>query len=244
MSIVAPISATSVLIPFAVGLAAGERPSLAQLAGTAVAATGVLLVASESARRGEAVGAPALPGGPAIEPEIAASASASVDDASDRANDRARDTGVPPGPQGTPAERRRSQRRAIGLSLLAAACIGLTLLGYDAAAQHDPMWAMLAGRASSATFIGLFLVATRPRIVATAAALPGIVTVGLADTGANGLFALATTQGYLSIVAVLGSVYPAVTVLLAFAFLHERIAHHQFAGVVATLAGVSLIAAG
>jgi drug/metabolite transporter (DMT)-like permease len=184
-------------------------------------------VASEPARRGETVGAPALPGGPAVEPEAAADARrASVHQA------------------GTPAERRRTQRQAIGLSLVAAVCIGLALLGYDAAAQHDPVWAMLAGRASSATFFALFLLAVRPRVVATAAAVPGIVTVGLVDTGANGMFALATTQGYLSIVAVLGSVYPAVTVTLAYAFLRERIAPHQLAGVFATLVGVSLIAAG
>jgi drug/metabolite transporter (DMT)-like permease len=227
MSIVAPISATSALIPFAVGLTAGERPSAVQLAGAAVAAVGVLLVASEPARRGETVGAPALPGGPAVEPEVATVARR-----------------VPAPEHGTPAERRRTQRQAIGLSLIAATCIGLALLGYDAAAQHDPMWAMLAGRASSATFFALFLIVVRPRIVATTAALPGIVAVGLADTGANGMFALATTQGYLSIVAVLGSAYPAVTVLLAYGFLRERIAPHQLAGVAATLVGVSLIAAG
>ena len=228
MSIVAPISATSALIPFAVGLAAGERPSVTQLAGAAVAAVGVLLVASEPARRGETVGAPALPGGPAVEPEAAVAGAR-------RAS--AHQTG-------TPAERRRTQRQAIGLSLVAAVCIGLALLGYDAAAQHDPVWAMLAGRASSATFFAIFLVAVRPRIVVTAAAVPGIVTVGLVDTGANGMFALATTQGYLSIVAVLGSAYPAVTVILAYAFLRERIAPHQLVGVGATLVGVSLIAAG
>ena len=47
---------------------------------------------------------------------------------------------------------RRDQRLAIGLALLAALCIGLVLLGYDATAQHDPLWAMLGGRMSSATF--------------------------------------------------------------------------------------------
>jgi len=227
MSIVAPISATSVLIPFLAGLAAGERPSVWQLAGAAVAAAGVLLVASEPARRGETVGAPALPGGPAVEPEVVGGGTQS---------------GL--GRGGAPAVRRRVQRQAIGLSLIAAVCIGITLVGYDAAAQHDPLWAMLAGRASSATSFALFLVVTRPRVVATAAAVPGIVAVGLADTSANGLFALATTQGYLSIVAVLGSVYPAVTVVLAYAFLRERLAPHQLAGAVATLGGVSLIAAG
>ena len=89
----------------------------------------------------------------------------------------------------------------------------------------------------------LFLV-LRPRVKVERSALPFIVAVGILDTGANGLFALATTEGYLSLVAVLGSLYPVVTVLLAFGVLRERIAPHQLAGAVATLAGVALIAAG
>ncbi len=71
MSIVAPISATNALIPFAVGIAAGERPAAVQLAGVALAAVGVILVAVEPARRGETVGVAALPGEPAVEPEAA-----------------------------------------------------------------------------------------------------------------------------------------------------------------------------
>ena len=50
MSIVAPISATNALIPFAVGIAAGERPAAVQLAGVVLAAVGVILVAIEPAR--------------------------------------------------------------------------------------------------------------------------------------------------------------------------------------------------
>ena len=58
------------------------------------------------------------------------------------------------------------------------------------------------------------------------------------------LFALATTNGYLRLVAVLGPLYPVVTVLLAYGVLRERIAPHQMAGVGGTLVGISLIAAG
>src|SRR5665648_1092820 len=56
MSIVAPISATNALIPFLVGLATGERPSVAQLAGGGERHAGVLLVASERARAGALTG--------------------------------------------------------------------------------------------------------------------------------------------------------------------------------------------
>jgi drug/metabolite transporter (DMT)-like permease len=58
------------------------------------------------------------------------------------------------------------------------------------------------------------------------------------------LFALASQRGLLSLVAVLGSLYPIVTVLLARFVLAERVARSQEAGIVLTLAGVALISAG
>lgn len=215
MSIVAPISATNAMIPFLVGLALGERPSAAQLAGVVLAAVGVVLVASERARAGDTIGAAALPNEPAIEPAALGAR-----------------------PEG------RNQRRAIVLSLVAAVCMGLVLVGYDATARHDALWAMLGGRMSSATIFLIVFLVLRPRVELRRSAVPFIVAVGLLDTGANGLFALATTQGYLSIVAVIGSVYPVVTVILAYAVLRERLARHQLAGAAATLAGIALIAAG
>ena len=242
MSIVAPISATNALIPFAVGIAAGERPATLQLAGVALAAVGVVLVAIESARHGETVGVAALPGEPAVEPEEA------------RALFRREGEPVPAPATGLPVAEtargtamrpsRGAQRRAIGLALFAAVCMGLVLVGYDATARHDPLWAMLGGRIASVAIFAVVFVVLRPRVKVERSAVPFIVIVGLLDTGANGLFALATTEGYLSLVAVLGSLYPVVTVLLAFGVLRERIAPHQMAGAAATLAGVALIAAG
>ena len=220
MSVVAPISATNAMIPFLVGLAVGERPSVVQLAGVVLAAGGVLLVASERARAGDTIGAAALPNEPAVEPAVVIAA-------------------------GTAAHApRRNQHRAIVLALTAAVAMGLVLVGYDAAARYDPLWAMLGGRMSSAAVFTIVFLVMRPRLEMRRSALPFIVAVGVLDTGANGLFALATTQGYLSLVSVLGAVYPVVTVLLAYGLLHERIARHQMMGAVATLAGIALIAAG
>ncbi len=220
MSIVAPISATNALIPFLVGLATGERPSAAQLAGVALAAAGVLLVASERARAGDTIGVAALPNEPAVEPMAVMAAGTAAH--------------VP----------RRNQRRAIVLALTAAVAMGLVLVGYDATARYDALWAMLGGRISSVVVFAVVFLVLRPRLEMRRSALPFIVAVGLLDTGANGLFALATTQGYLSLVSVLGAVYPVVTVLLAYGLLRERIAPHQMVGAVGTLAGIALIAAG
>ena len=243
MSIVAPISATNALIPFAVGIAAGERPAAIQLAGVVLTAIGVVLVAVEPPREGAGVGAGALPNEPAVEP----AAAGSLFRRSDAVPVPAPATGLPiAAARGGSAPRpsRRVQRNAVVLALVAAVCMGLVLVGYDATSRYDPLWAMLAGRMSSAAIFTVVFLALRPRVKVERSALPLIVAVGILDTGANGLFALATTESYLSLVAVLGSLYPVVTVLLAFGLLRERIAPHQMAGAAATIAGVALIAAG
>ncbi len=72
-----------------------------------------------------------------------------------------------------------------------------------------------------------------------------LVAIGLLDTGGNALFAAASSShGLLSVVSVLASLYPVVTVLLARLMLGERVQRTQDAGVVLVLAGVVLITAG
>jgi uncharacterized membrane protein len=63
------------------------------------------------------------------------------------------------------------------------------------------------------------------------------------DLGANFMFALATTDGLVSIVGVLGALYPVVTVLLAWLFLAERLRMIETLGVAVALTGVVLISA-
>jgi drug/metabolite transporter (DMT)-like permease len=74
--------------------------------------------------------------------------------------------------------------------------------------------------------------------------MPALLAIGLCDITANSLFAVATNHGLLALVGVAGSLYSAVTVVLARVFLKERLAGPQHAGVVLALAGVALIAAG
>ena len=71
-----------------------------------------------------------------------------------------------------------------------------------------------------------------------------LVLAGTLDCSATGLYAVANTKGALSIVAVVGSLYPVMTLFLARVVLSERIRPVQQAGVVAALAGVAMIAAG
>ena len=74
--------------------------------------------------------------------------------------------------------------------------------------------------------------------------VPLIVLAGLGDAGANLLFSLATLRGYLSVVSVLASLYPAMTVVLARFVLHQRLLPVQLAGIVAALFGVVLVSLG
>ena len=69
-----------------------------------------------------------------------------------------------------------------------------------------------------------------------------VLAVGLGDTLGNLLFAVSSGHGLVSLTAVLASLYPIVTVVLAALVLHERIDRSQRAGVALTLAGVALIA--
>lgn len=74
--------------------------------------------------------------------------------------------------------------------------------------------------------------------------LPVLLTIGAFDVGANGAYAVASQSDLVSVAAVLASLYPVVTVLLARRFHAERLAGVQLAGVVLALAGVVLLAAG
>ena len=63
----------------------------------------------------------------------------------------------------------------------------------------------------------------------------------IGDTIGNLLFAASSGHGLVSLTAVLASLYPIVTVILAAAVLRERVAPLQKAGIALTLAGVVLI---
>jgi drug/metabolite transporter (DMT)-like permease len=66
---------------------------------------------------------------------------------------------------------------------------------------------------------------------------------GLLDSAANALFPAATRHGRLDVAAVLSSLYPASTVILARVLLKERISATQNAGIVGALVSVALISA-
>ncbi len=136
-------------------------------------------------------------------------------------------------------------REALVLSAIAALGFGGFYVGMDAAADStDPLGALLVARIAATAALAVVLVIARPRLGGNATDLPALALIGLLDVGANACFALGTETGLLSVVAVLASLYPVGTVVLARALLGERLATVQAAGVAVALTGVALIAAG
>ncbi len=71
-----------------------------------------------------------------------------------------------------------------------------------------------------------------------------IASAGVLDVAANLFFLLATRSGLLSLVAVLTSMYPAVTVALARIVLKERLVGIQLVGMAVAFLAVILIGIG
>lgn len=128
----------------------------------------------------------------------------------------------------------------VPLALLAAAGFGSYFLFIDRASADDAFWAVVAARVSSSAF-ALTIASFRGALRVDAGQVPTLVVIGLFDVGANAFLALALNEGFVSLVSVLASLYPVVTIALAVAVLRERLGRGQVVGGVAALAGVALI---
>jgi drug/metabolite transporter (DMT)-like permease len=135
-------------------------------------------------------------------------------------------------------------RTSVLLALAAALGFGTYFVLSDSAADASVLWLLFLGRCAAVTLLtGFVLIAggirpPQPRDFAF------MVGIGMFDVLATGLYALAMTEGLLSIVAVVGALYPVTTVLLARAVLHERLQRVQAVGVLLAFTGVAAIAAG
>ena len=134
--------------------------------------------------------------------------------------------------------------RTLALAVLSAVFFGGFLTLFGAASDDGPAWAVFSSRASLvvctvAVVVGRGLPWRVPGRVLPALAVPGVLL--LVGTAAYGE---ASTRGLVSVVAVLATLAPVVTVGLAVVVLGERLAARQQLGVATALVGVVLLAAG
>lgn len=191
MGVVAPIAALGVVVPVAVGLAQGNRPSPAQDVGILVAVVGVMLASGPELRRGESS---------------------------------------------------RSAARPLWLAGCAALGFGIVFVALAHGARSSTVMTLLVMRAASLVLLCGIARATATSLRFEPADVPQLLVVGLFDLGANLTFAYASRHGLLAVVAVLSSLYPAVTAVLARVVHTELLSRLQVLGVAGAVTGVVLIA--
>ena len=215
-SVAAPLSAVGTAgFSVLAGLLWGERPSTLALTGIALALPAIIGV-SASAGQGEGQEA-VLAGADSAGPETG--------------------QGGSPGHAGRPVA-------GVAAGLIAGACFALLLIGLDRAGSGSGLWP--AAAAEVAELAVAVTAAAVTRNLRLPRGRPGWLSVFTGVTGAAGTvcYFYATHHGLLAVVAVLTSLYPASTIVLARVTLGERLTGLRLAGLVLAGGCVALIAAG
>ena len=132
----------------------------------------------------------------------------------------------------------------VGLAIAAGIAFGAFFVLLDGAGDDSGLWPLVGARVSSLVTIAIALLLTKGFERPQRAALPAIAGAGILDVAANLFFLLAARQGLLSIVAVLTSMYPATTVVLARIVLDERFHRTQLIGLGLAALGVTAMTLG
>jgi EamA domain-containing membrane protein RarD len=141
-------------------------------------------------------------------------------------------------------------RQTMVLAMLAGVGFGFYFVALKMASPVGVIWPMVAARVGSLSFCLLMFVGMRLRNAKTGAALVRLnrtavgwaLATALLDTSGNLLFVAATRAGRLDVASVLGSLYPATTILLAALALGEWPTRRQALGMATAAMAVALIA--
>ncbi len=126
------------------------------------------------------------------------------------------------------------------LPLLAGIGFGLYfILMHEATNTGATIWPMIASRSGGLILITIYMFITRSSWkVEDVSAWPVIALNGVLDISGNIFFILASQAGRLDVSAVLSSLFPGATVLLAWVFLKERLTRNQWIGIAAALTAI------
>jgi drug/metabolite transporter (DMT)-like permease len=147
-----------------------------------------------------------------------------------------------PGPR--TSLRERLSRSGVPDALLSGLGLGGFLILITRAGEDSGAWVLVAAQVGQIALMGLLVVVTRTSVLPDPGTGKGVATTGVLDSAGTILYLLGTRLGLISVVAVLTSLYPAATVLLAKVFLQDRLSRSQVVGLALALAGVIMLTAG
>ncbi len=137
----------------------------------------------------------------------------------------------------------KTKETGLGLAVLAGLGFGGFLIFMDLGARGGTFWPLATARGTAFLLVLATALARRGVWRPAAGALPLVLLSGALDASGNALFVLASQAGRLDVAAVLASMYPASTVLLAAALLRERVGRTQALGIAVALGAIALITA-
>lgn len=126
--------------------------------------------------------------------------------------------------------------------LLAGVCFGTYFILMHQGSRTATIWPMMAGRCAGAFVLFFFALANRQLHWPDRHAARLVLLNATGDIMGNTFYILSGQVGRLDVAAVLGSLYPGTTVLLAAMLLHERLNLSQWLGITAALAAIVLMA--
>jgi len=120
---------------------------------------------------------------------------------------------------------------------------GLAFIFYDQAVQHSVLGPLIASKIVGIIALIIILKIFRIGAMPHKHKYPLICFTGFFDAAGTAFYAAAAHVGRLDISAVLSSMHPGITALLAWVILKERLTRRQWVGVIAALIALALIAA-
>ena len=138
-------------------------------------------------------------------------------------------------------ERFVGRPKGLGMAVLAGIGFGGFFIGLGQVGKEAVFWPLAAGRAASILAMLAFALATHRRVKPQRSALGFYFLTGVLDVSGNLFFLLATQLGRLDVTAVLGSFYPAVTAVVAWWAIKERLTRLQVLGIGAAVMAIVMI---
>ena len=135
----------------------------------------------------------------------------------------------------------KGRPKGLGLTLLAGVGFGSFFVLISRVSHGSIFWPLAAARFSSLLFLLAVVLIRRQSVLPGRSVWPVVFLAGALDVAGNVFFVLATRTGRLDVAAILSSLYPAVTVLLATFILKERVTRLQTIGIFVALVAIPLI---